>query len=154
VIFVADTIRSIAHLSAYGRDWRLPAHVRGLVWLARGAPERAATEFRAALFSPNDGFTRTNLELARTLLTLERPNEAVAILQPALRGSVDGSNFYVTRIELHEMLARAFEAAHQPDSAAAHYAVVASVWSSADPPLRERGNMARRMAAIVRERKN
>ena len=141
---LADTVQSIAHLSAYGRDWRLPAHIRGLLWQTRGVPQRAMSEFRAALFSPSEGFTRTNLEFARALLTLGRAPAAVAVLQPALRGSVDGSNFYVTRTALHEALATAFEAAQQPDSAAVHYAIVASSWSTADPPLRPRAEAARR----------
>lgn len=147
---LADTIQSVAHLSAYGRDWRLPAHIRGLLWQARGVPERATEEFRAALFSPGDGFTRTNLEWARALLSLGRPQAAVAVLQPALRGSVDGSNFYVTRSELHEMLARAFEAAYQPDSAATHYALVAAAWNDAESGMRQRAEIARRRAVALR----
>jgi DNA-binding SARP family transcriptional activator len=93
---IADSIQVIANQSAYGRDWRLPAYVRGLLWQARGLPDRAASEFRNALYSPGEGFTRTNLELARTLLQLGRAVEAVPILRSALRGPVEGSNFYAT----------------------------------------------------------
>jgi DNA-binding SARP family transcriptional activator len=149
---LGDSVESIAHRSAYGRDWRLPAHIRGLLWQARGAPERAAASFRTAVYSPTEGFTRTNLELARTLLSLGRPNDAVLVIQSALRGSVDGSNFYVTRSELHEVLAQAFDAAKTPDSAAAHYALVAAAWSNADAPIRIRAEAARRRGEALRSR--
>ena len=149
---LGDSVESIAHRSAYGRDWRLPAHIRGLLWQARGAPARAAASFRTAVYSPTEGFTRTNLELARTLLSLGKPNDAVLVIQSALRGSVDGSNFYVTRSELHEVLAQAFEAANAPDSAAAHYALVASAWSNADAPIRVRAEAARRRGEALRSR--
>lgn len=140
---IADSIDAVAHLSSYGRDWRLPHYVRGLLWQARGNHERAVEAFRAAIFSPTVGFTRTNLELARSLLALKRPDEAVRILRPALHGGLDASNLYVTRTELHELLGRAFEAAARPDSAAAHYQVVADSWAAADPPYRTRADSAR-----------
>jgi tetratricopeptide (TPR) repeat protein len=143
---IADSIQVIANQSAYGRDWRLPAYVRGLLWQARGLPDRAASEFRNALYSPGEGFTRTNLELARTLLQLGRAVEAVPILRSALRGPVEGSNFYATRTEVHELLARAFDAANRRDSAAVYYGTVASVWGSADPVLRPRARVAQHRA--------
>ena len=73
-----------------------------------------------------------NLELARVLLRLDRPAEAVSILQPALRGEIDASNLYVTRTELHELLAESFARAGQADSAAAHYRAVVKAWRRAD----------------------
>jgi len=69
---------------------------------------------------------------------LGRPAEAVAVLQPALRGSVESSNLYVTRTELHELLAQAWDAANGRDSAVAHYRVVASAWKRADPLFQPR----------------
>lgn len=147
---LADSIDSVARFSSYGRDWRLPDHVRGLSWLARGQLERAAQSFRVAMYSPTVGYTRTNLELARALLGLGRPAEAVLALQPALRGSIEGSNYYVTRTELHELLARSFELAHRPDSAAAHYRAVIAAWSHGDPPFRTRADAARNRLAALR----
>ena len=42
----------------------------------------------------------------------------------ALRAEIDAANLYVTRTELHELLARAFDAAGERDSAAVHYRAV------------------------------
>src|SRR5439155_5078925 len=115
-------------------------YLRGLVNAAAGHHEDAAREFRAAMHSPSLGFTRVNYELARCLLKLDRPQDAVAALQPALRGVVDASNLYITRTELHELLAQAFDRARMPDSAAAHYRAVLKAWRRADPsywPRRE-----------------
>ena len=80
---------------------------------------------------------------------VERPRDAVAILQPALRGAIDASNLYVTRTELHELLAQAWDAAGNLDSAAVHYAWIAKAWRAADPALAPRLNAARtRLAAL------
>lgn len=147
---LADSIEAVAPLSSYGRDWRLPHHVRGLLWQARGEPEKAVEAFRAAMYSPTLGYTRTNLELARSLLALGRPAEAVRILRSAFHGSLDASNLYVTRTELHELQARAFEAAGQPDSAAAHYRVVTDSWSAGDAPFRARADSARNRLRALR----
>ena len=73
------------------------------------------------------------------------------ILQPALRGSLESSQLYVSRTELHELLARAWDAAGGRDSAAAHYAWVANAWKAADPALSPRAQGARsRLAALKR----
>jgi hypothetical protein len=85
--------------------------------------------------------------MGRSLMALGRAREAIAILQPALRGGVDGSNSYVTHTELHEALARAFELAGQPDSAVAHYRAVEQAWRRADPQFRDRHQQAKRKAA-------
>jgi thioredoxin-like negative regulator of GroEL len=86
-----------------------------------------------------------NYELARALLRVGRPTEAVATLQSSLRGEVDASNLYITRTDLHELLADAFYAAGQTDSAAAHYRAVATAWRRADPMYH-----ARRARALAR----
>jgi len=104
--------------------------------------EDAAREFSAAISSPSLGFTRVNYELGKVLLRLRRPTEAIAALQPALRGEIDASNLYVTRTELHEVLARAFDAAGQRDSAVAHYGAVVRAWRRADPVYRARRDSA------------
>jgi predicted Zn-dependent protease len=135
--------------SGFGRDRRLHRYVRGLLFVARGNDNAAIDEFKAAVFSPTTGFTRTNYELAAAYLRTHKPREAVAILQPALRGAIDASNLYVNRIELHERLAQAWDAAGNADSAAVHYAWVTKAWSAADPALRSRANAARaRLAAL------
>ena len=69
---------------------------------------------------------------------------ALAFLQPALRGEIDAANLYVTRTELHELLAQAFQLGNQPDSAAAHYRAVLRAWEHADPEFAPRVAAARR----------
>jgi tetratricopeptide (TPR) repeat protein len=140
---LADTVERLGPRSSFGRDARLPHFLRGLLLQREGRHAGAVEAFRRSLFSPTEGYTRINLEMARSLLELGRDREAVAILQPALRGGVDGSNTYVTHTELHEALARAFEQGGQRDSAAAHYAAVERAWRSADPFLAARYRVAR-----------
>src|SRR5688572_4108740 len=94
------------------------------------------------MFSPSEGYTRTNLELARELITLGRAPEAIGILRAALHGPIESSNLYVTQTEIHEMLAKAFERAGAPDSAAVHYGRVAAAWRDSDPRFRERAQAA------------
>ena len=78
------------------------------------------------------------------LLRLNRPREAVAALQPAFRGSLEAANLYITRTELHEMLAQAFDAAGLRDSATVHWWAVETAWRNADPQFRPRWEVARR----------
>ncbi len=113
--------------SLYGRDHLLHHYVRGLLARARGDRPAAVAEFRAAVYSWNAGYTRINVELAGTLLELGQPAEAVRVLQPALRGSLEASNLFASRTEIHALLARAFRQEGSVDSAAAHEAWVARV---------------------------
>ena len=146
---LADSVEAIGEQSAYGRDRRLHYHIRGLLHAARGNWKAAEDAFRRALYSPTAGYTRTNLELARSLLAQHRPSEAASILRPALRGPLEASNLYVTHTELHELLARACDEAGQLDSAAVHYRWVVNAWRGADPQLRLRREAARRRLAAL-----
>ncbi|MGE5102962.1 MAG: BTAD domain-containing putative transcriptional regulator [Deltaproteobacteria bacterium] len=128
-----DSVEQWGSRSAYGRDRKSHHYLRGLMYVAQHRDEDAVREFRASIHSPNLGFTRVNYELARALLRLGRPSEAVGTLQSSLRGEIDASNLYITRTDLHELLAQAFDAAGQRDSAAAHYRAVLSAWRRADP---------------------
>ena len=156
----ADTIQREGARSAYRLHRELHHHVRGLLLVARGQDDAAVGEFRQALDSPTRGYTRTNFELGRALMRLGRFAEAVSVLQPALRGSVEAANYYVTAPELHELLAQAWDtlssdagrrsvaAALPPasvarDSARAHYGWVARAWASGDPPFAARAAKAR-----------
>lgn len=130
---MADSAQRIGAGSYFGRDPRLHHYIRGLLWLARGDTARAAESFRSSIWSFTDGYTRANYELARALIALGRPREAIYPLQAALRGDLQSSNFYVTRTELHEQLARAFAAVGERDSARAEYAMVARAWARAEP---------------------
>ena len=117
---VIDTLRAASGSSGYGRDARLHHHAEGLLLAARGRDAEAVEAFRRAIFSWNMGYTRTNYELARALLRLGRAEEAVAALQPALRGSLEVNNSYITHTTLHRLLAEAWRAVGHADSARAH----------------------------------
>ena len=135
---LADEVEGSARLSAYGRDWKLPHYLRGLLWIARGDRAQALQELQHSIWSRTDGYTRANLELARASIDAGRVSDAEALLQSALRGPVEASNFYVTRTELHELLARTFASLGAKDSAIVHYDVVARSWQFGDAPFRAR----------------
>jgi DNA-binding SARP family transcriptional activator len=153
VAALADSVEQLGALSAYGLDRRLHLYLRGLLAWARHDRRAAEADFRLGIHSVTEGYTRANLQLARLLLAEHRPGEAVAIVQPALRGSLDASNYYVTRTELHEALAQAFTMLGKPDSAAAHDREVVRAWAHADPRFVARLKLARtRLAASERLR--
>ena len=129
---LADSVEVWGRGSLYGRDRKTHHYLRGMVHQAAGRHEDAAREFQAAIHSPTMGFTRVNYELARCLIQLGRPKEAIAVLQPALRGDLEAGALYVTHTELHEVLADAFDKAQMTDSAAAHYRAVIKAWARAD----------------------
>ncbi|HJS47977.1 MAG TPA: hypothetical protein VJ773_08345, partial [Gemmatimonadales bacterium] len=145
---LADSVEVVGERSYYGRDPRLHHFLRGLLLQGEGRQSEAVEAFRRAMYSPTDGYTRVNLELGRSLMALGRPREAAAVLQPALRGGVDGSNTYVTHTELHEALAQAWEQAGVRDSAVVHYRAVASAWRAADPRFHPRRARARSKAGL------
>jgi len=66
------------------------------------------------------------------------------VLDPALHGKLDASNYHVTHTELHALLAQAWDAAGRADSAAAHHAWVARAWERGDPQFAARAAEARR----------
>jgi DNA-binding SARP family transcriptional activator len=144
LVRLGEAVEQFGRRTANGRDRRLHHYVRALLLEARQDWAGAERELRLAVSSPNLGYTRINLELARTLVAQARPREAIPVLQSALRGGLEGSNFYVTHTELHEALGRAFTAAGERDSARVHNAEVAAAWTASDAPFRQR-------AAHVRE---
>jgi DNA-binding SARP family transcriptional activator len=145
---LADSVEALGPASAFGRDAKLHYFLRGLLLERERRHAEAIDAFRRSLFSRTDGYTRTNLMLARSLLALGRGREAIGVLQPAIRGGVDGSNTYVSRTELHEALAKAFEQAGQRDSAVAHWRAVEAAWRRADPQFRDRYLRAKLKAGI------
>jgi DNA-binding SARP family transcriptional activator len=140
---LVDTVETWGQRSLYGRDRNAHHYLRGMLLVARQRDAEAVDELRRAISSPTNGFTRINLELGRTLLRLNRPADAVPVVRAALHGGVDGSNLYVTRTELHEILAQAFEKLGNRDSAAVHYNAVVRAWSRSDPIYRDRLSKAR-----------
>jgi tetratricopeptide (TPR) repeat protein len=145
---LADSLETLGQTSQFGRDTKLHYFLRGLLFQREGRHAEAVDAFRRSLFSLTDGFTRTNLMMARSLLALHRPAEAIAVLRPAIRGGVDGSNTYVSRTELHESMAQALEQAGQRDSAVFHWRAVESGWRHADPQFRDRYLTARQKAGL------
>ena len=141
---LVDSIEVAGSLSLFPRDGLLHHFVRGLLYSRAHQADAAVREFRQALSSPTFGYTRINYELAETLLGLHRAREAIPIVQAALHGAIEGSGLYITRTEMHELLARLFDATGQRDSASAHYAVVARAWASADSSLETRRRAAER----------
>jgi DNA-binding SARP family transcriptional activator len=140
---LADTVEFWGQRSNYGRDRRAHHYLRGMLLVARGHDAEAAAELREAIHSPSHGFTRVNYELGKTLLRLNRAAEAVSVVRSALHGDIDGSNLYVTRTELHELLAEAFDHMGRRDSAAVHYGAVVRAWEHADPVYHARRDRAR-----------
>jgi DNA-binding SARP family transcriptional activator len=140
----ADTIAAVGTQSASARDQRLAPYIRGLLFLARNDLPNAAVAIRSSIYSMPGGYTAENYDLARVYLRLRRPREAIAVLQPVLRGKLDASNMYVTQTEIHELLAQAWDSAGRRDSASTHYAWVAKAWKNGDPPFAKRAEDARR----------
>jgi DNA-binding SARP family transcriptional activator/tetratricopeptide (TPR) repeat protein/TolB-like protein len=146
---LVDSIQSLGAEINSARDRRLHHYARGLLLIARGELEEAAAEFHRALHSLPFGFSRNNLELSRALLALGRSDEAIRVLQPAFRGSLEVGSLYTTRTELHAQLGRAFEAAGHADSAATHYRAVLRAWRAPDPDLNARRDSIRaRLTAL------
>lgn len=147
---LTDSVEKWGKLSGYGRDQRLHFHLRGLLSGARNRHTEAAALYRRAMFSRSEGYTRINLEMARELLAVGRALEAIDILRPALRGPIESNNLYLTQTEIHELLAKAFERAGAPDSAAVHYRRVALAWRDSDARFRERAQAALRKSGSPR----
>ena len=129
---LADTIEAYGSGSNLARDSRIHHHLRGLLFAARGNDSTAVTEFRHAIFSASAGYTRTNVEMAKALLRLGRYAEAIAILEPALRGPLEASNLYVTYPEIRLLLAQAYAGNGERDRANRELDWVRRAWVRAD----------------------
>jgi DNA-binding SARP family transcriptional activator/TolB-like protein len=146
---LADSLQTLSAESGYGRDRRLHHYVRGLLLASRGDDAGAIAELKLSIYSVTQGYTRANYELARLYLRDRRPRDAVAILQPVLRGTLEASNLYVSRADVHELLAQAWDAVGVRDSASAHLAWLVKAWAGPDPVLAGRAQAARvRLAAL------
>jgi len=139
---LADTIELFGSGSNLARDSRIHHHVRGLLLAARGADSMAVTEFRRAVFSVSAGYTRTNVEMAKSLIRLGRYAEAVSILEPAMRGPLEASNLYVTFPEIRLLLAQAYAGVGEPERADRELDWVRRAWVSADPAVRPQLDLA------------
>ena len=139
---LADTVAYWGRHSLYGRDQRVHNYLRGMLLVAKRKDSEAIPYLRAAIHSPSHGFTRVNYELGKALIRENRPAEAVSIVRSALHGDIDGSNLYVTRTDLHELLADAFARLGVRDSASFHYRAVAKAWKRADARYHARREVA------------
>jgi DNA-binding SARP family transcriptional activator/tetratricopeptide (TPR) repeat protein len=144
---LADTIETVGAKSNLGRDNRLHHHVRGLLLVARGDDSTAVTEFRHAIFSIPLGYTRTNVEMGKALMRLGRYADAVAVLEPALRGSLEAANLYATHPEIRLLLAEAYAGAGHRDRANAELEWVRRAYQRADASVRPQLDAATRAVA-------
>lgn len=134
---LADSIEQIGARSYFARDWRLHHHVRGLIALIGGRPEEASRELVQAEFGVA-GWTRTNAALAESRLALNDAPGALAALRAAYEAPPDAMGRYLPRSELDYWMARAFTAAHRPDSARTYARFAAEAWSNADAEVQGR----------------
>ncbi len=129
----------------------VPLPMRFKAYSPRGTLGTAIAQRTIAVgFIQNEGggstaeIARTNIELARAFMSLGRHRNAIRIHREVLGGTSVGEGNYATRTEVHDLLARGFEAAGQQDSAAVHYRKVAEAWKKGDVPYRARAADARR----------
>ncbi len=146
---LVDSLVASGRQSYYGRDRLLYHHVLGMLDFAQGRYVDADRELRAAEWAAG-GWTRTNVELARTQLAESRPADAIATLRDAYTAPVDAMGRYVTRSELDWWMARAFSAAGRPDSARVYAGYVGSAWRDAEPAVRARLDSVREINAVFR----
>jgi DNA-binding SARP family transcriptional activator/TolB-like protein len=148
----ADSAAAWGARSTNRRDHLLIDHARGLLSIARHDTAAGIAALERAIYSPTSGFTRTNRELGALFLAQRRPADAVRVLGAALRsGTLESGSLYVTRTELHELIARAFDDLGKADSAAMHYQYVVKALAKSDPEARPRYDAAAaRLAALRR----
>jgi hypothetical protein len=130
-----DSIKHAGMQSYYLRDKRLFHHVLGMLLFARGKFATAEDELKLAQWGAN-GWTRTNIELARTELAEGKATDAITTLREAYLAPLDGMGRYVPRSEIDWWMSRAFAAARQPDSALRYARFAQTAWLKADPPVR------------------
>jgi tetratricopeptide (TPR) repeat protein len=146
-----DSVQQMGAHSFQKRDHLLWFYVDGLWQKAQGRLATAAEAIRTSIASPAQGYTRANVELARLLLVLNRPTEAIAILRPVLHGPLEGSDLYLTLTETHSVLGQAWESAGNPDSAAVHYRWAVNALAGADQDQTgRREEMKKRLVALGR----
>ena len=130
-----DSVRAVGARSYYGRDWNLYQHLAGLLALARRDTLSAERALQAARWSIS-GWTTTIDVLGRIRLARGDAAGAVALLRQAYESPLDAMGRYVTRTELDDLMARAFAAGGQRDSASVYAARVREAWRNADPEVR------------------
>jgi tetratricopeptide (TPR) repeat protein len=123
VAALRDSVEALGRRTYSERDRRLHYHLRGLEASLRNDVDAAIGHFQRAMYSTTIGYSRTNYELAKAYLRRNQPRDAIAVLRPATRGVVlEGPNLHLTLAEVHALLAQAFTAAGEADSAKVHAA--------------------------------
>jgi tetratricopeptide (TPR) repeat protein len=134
---IADSIELIGARSDYGRDWRLPHHVRGLIAVRAGEYLRAENEFSASRWGVA-GWTVSVVNQAQAQLELGRPDDALRTLRNAYAGPLDAMGRYQPRSEIDYWMSIAFTRVGESDSARVYAAYVRRAWQNADPEVRAR----------------
>jgi tetratricopeptide (TPR) repeat protein len=132
----ADTLKLGCSKSFYARDWRLEHHVRGLVAMRGERYADAEREFREAVYSPVEGWSRTVVELANAQAALGRWRDAIASLRTGYATRLNAMARYVPISELDYRMALTFAQAGEADSARVYAGYVRTAWRDADPEVR------------------
>jgi hypothetical protein len=123
---LADSLEQEGQRSSFFRPRDQHHFVRGLLHEARGDDLAAVLELEKALGVAASDFGRANVALADIHMKHNRPAAAIAVLRPASRGwFLETTNLHITLTEVHERLARAYDAAGMRDSATVHWQRVA-----------------------------
>ncbi|MFL5582015.1 MAG: hypothetical protein ACJ8AO_16735 [Gemmatimonadaceae bacterium] len=147
---LVDTVRVVGAQSDYARDQRLHHYIHALLLEARGDTAAAVASLLRARYSATE--TYFGLRLARDQLALGRVRDAAATAESALRGPLDSQNQYEPRIELHALLAQAYDRMGDRARAARHYRMVARCWARGDAPWAARAEAAARRARELESR--
>ena len=124
--------------SYYARDWRLYHHARGLLAMRAGNFPEAESEFRQAIWTWVEGWSRTTVELAKARMALGRPRDAITALRTAYATRLDAMGRYVPISELNFWMGQAFAQAGETDSARVYAAYFDRAWANAEPDARTR----------------
>jgi DNA-binding SARP family transcriptional activator/TolB-like protein len=132
----ADTLEAVCARSYYGRDWGLSHHVRGLIAMKGQRFTEAEREFKQAMWTKAEGWSRTTVELAEAQRALGRPLEAIATLRLGYATRLDAMGRYVPISELDFHMSTTFAQAGESDSARVYAGYVRRAWRDADPEMR------------------
>lgn len=140
---LADTLVALEEKTLSGRRSRLARFVRALLLEQAGRPDEALVLMKDVIGGWGGDFPRFNYELGRIAVLAGRPGDAIGPARAALRAAGSQWGAGVSRGDLHELLATAFKALGQVDSARVHHSWLERAWEGADPVLKRRWAAAR-----------